>query len=92
MKIKKQFNKYYIALFYLCSNFALFAQPGSGNGTGDLEGTDTPAAPINDYLWVLALIGLIFVFTKLKVNSRQLDNVAVLEYKKTVNNNLKSVV
>ena len=43
----------------------LFAQPGSGNETGDLESPDTPA-PIDDYIWVLALIGLVFVFLKLK--------------------------
>lgn len=64
--MKKQFNKYYIALFFLCFNFALFAQPGSGNGTGDLESTDAPAAPINDYIWILGLMGLILVFVKLK--------------------------
>jgi len=86
--MKKQFNKYYIALFFLCFNFAIFAQPGSGNGTGDLEGTDTPAAPINDYLWVLALIGLIFVFVKMKSYSRKKEfyskNIIVLEYKKNI--------
>lgn len=43
----------------------LFAQPSSGNDTGDLESPDTPA-PIDDYIWVLALIGLVFVFLKLK--------------------------
>ncbi|MDD5152062.1 MAG: hypothetical protein PHC28_16545 [Flavobacterium sp.] len=64
--MKNNLLKYYIAILYLCSSFALFAQPGSGNDTGNLEGTDTPAAPINDYLWVLTLIGLIFVFYKIK--------------------------
>ena len=49
----------------MCSNIMLFAQPGSGNETGDLESPDTPA-PIDDYIWVLALIGLVFVFLKLK--------------------------
>jgi hypothetical protein len=43
----------------------LFAQPSSGNDSGDLESPDTPA-PIDDYIWVLALIGLVFVFIKLK--------------------------
>lgn len=80
--MKKQFNKYYIAIFFLCSNFALFAQPGSGNGTGDLEGTDAAAAPINDYIWILGLVGLIFVFKKMKSYSRQFDNLAVLDNQK----------
>jgi len=81
-KMKKEFNKYYIVFFFLCSNFALFAQPGSGNGTGDLETVDAPAAPINDYVWILALVGLIFVFKKMKSYSRQFDNPAVLENQK----------
>ena len=71
--MKKQFNKYYIAFFYLCSSFLLFAQPGSGNETSDLEGADALAAPINDYLWVLVLGGLILVFIKFKSVSIKMD-------------------
>jgi hypothetical protein len=44
----------------------MFAQPADGNSTGDLEGTDAPAAPIDNYIWVLALVGLLFVFFKLR--------------------------
>jgi hypothetical protein len=43
----------------------LFAQPGSGSDTGDLESPDTPA-PIDENLWLLALTGLIFVFLRFK--------------------------
>ncbi len=64
--MKKNILKYWIVIFCLCSNFVLFAQPGTGNDTGNLEGGDTPAAPIDNYLWVLALVGLIFVFMKLR--------------------------
>jgi len=64
--MKNNLLKYYIAAFYLCSNFVLFAQPGTGNDAGDLEGADAPAAPIDNYLWVLALLGLIYVFIKLR--------------------------
>jgi membrane protease YdiL (CAAX protease family) len=64
--MKNLFNKYYIIFFYLCANFVLFAQPGIGNDTNDLENADAPAAPINDYIWVLALAGLIFIFLKLR--------------------------
>lgn len=71
--MKKQFTKYYTTLFFLFSNLALFAQqPGSGNGTGDLEGTDAPAVPINDYLLVLAIVGFLFVYIKLNSNSKKL--------------------
>lgn len=66
--MKNQFNKYYIALFYFCSTFMLFAQVGAENDTSNLETVDTPAAPINDYLWILALVGIIFIFMKLKAS------------------------
>ena len=63
--MKNNLLKYYIAAFYLCSTFVLFAQPGTEDADGTLETTDaTPAAPIDDYLWVLALVGLVFVFMK----------------------------
>jgi len=64
--MKSNLLKYYIAAFYFCSTFVLFAQPGSGNDTGNLEGADAPAAPIDAYVWILALVGLIFVFLKFR--------------------------
>jgi len=68
--MKNNVLKYYIAAFYLCSTFVMFAVPGTGNGeTGDgaVEGADAPAAaPIDDYVWILALIGLVFVFMKFR--------------------------
>jgi hypothetical protein len=65
--MKNNLLKYYIAAIYLCSTFIALAQPGSGDGSpGGLEGTDTPATPIDDYVWILALVGLLFVFIKLK--------------------------
>jgi hypothetical protein len=38
--------------------FAQVADPG--------DDPDAPAAPIDDYVWVLALIGMIFVFLKVR--------------------------
>jgi hypothetical protein len=64
--MKNNLLKYYITAFYLCSTFVLFAQPGTDDNDSDLEGTDTPAAPIDDYVWVLALVGLVFIFLKLR--------------------------
>ena len=49
----------------LLSNFAVFAQPGTG-GDGGLEGGDPAPSPINENLIYLIIIGLLFAFYKLK--------------------------
>ncbi len=66
--MKNNLLKYYIAAFYLCSTLVMFAQtdPGTGGGIEDTTGDQTPAAPIDDYVWVLALVGLVFVFMKFR--------------------------
>ena len=61
--MKNTLLKYYIAALYLCSTFVMFGQPTADDTTGTLESGDTPA-PIDDYIWVLAVLGLIFVFMK----------------------------
>jgi len=64
--MKNTLLKYYIVAFYLCSTFVMFAEPGTGTDNGTpLESEDTPM-PINDYIWVLAVLGLIFVFMKFR--------------------------
>jgi len=75
MKMKNYLYKYYILAFYLCSNFVLFAQGTNTDGgvetddetefgsTVDLEGGD-PALPIDTYLWILALVVILYVFLK----------------------------
>ena len=71
--MKNNLLKYYIVAFYLCSTFVLFAQPGTNDTGGALEGdTDTtPAAPIDNYVWVLAAIGLLFVFLRFRALAQQ---------------------
>ena len=64
--MKNNVLKYYIATFYLCSTFVMFADPGTGSDGDPMENPDTAAAPIDDYVWVLALIGLVFVFLKFR--------------------------
>ncbi len=61
--MKKNLLQYfYIAVFYLCSTLMVFAQDPDG-GTGiEGDGDSTPAAPIDNYLWVLALLGLLLAF------------------------------
>jgi hypothetical protein len=64
--MKNNLLKFYIVAVYLCSTFVLFAQPGTTDTGGTLENADTPPAPIDENLWMLALTGLIFVFLRLK--------------------------
>lgn len=63
--MKTKFLKYYTIAIYLCSTFVMFAQPGD-NDTGGTINDGDPTAPIDDYIWVLALVGLFFVFMKFR--------------------------
>jgi hypothetical protein len=72
--MKTNLLKYYIAAFYLCSTFVMIAQPGTeSDDTSEvgLEGVDAPAAPIDAYAWVLAAIGLVYVFHRLRTFALQ---------------------
>lgn len=66
--MKTNLLKYYLTVFCFCYNLVLFAQPGTNdNGTGlESDGDTTPAAPIDNYIWVLVTIGLVYVFFQLK--------------------------
>jgi hypothetical protein len=66
--MKNNLLKYYITAVYLSSTLVLFAQPGSNDIGGILEDPDAPAAPIDEYMVVLALVGLIIVFMKYRYN------------------------
>ena len=70
--MKNNLLKYYIAAFYFCSTFVMVAQPGD-TAPGGLEGDGdtTPGAPIDDYVWVMAGIGLLFVFLKFREMYKQ---------------------
>ena len=65
--MKNNLLKYYIAAFYFASTFILLAQetPGVTDEGGTMEGEEI-AAPIDDYVWVLALVGLVTVFMKFR--------------------------
>jgi hypothetical protein len=65
-KMKNNILKYYITVFCFCSTFVLFAQPGSEDTGGGLEGGDPAPAPIDDYIWILALVGFLFLFMKFR--------------------------
>lgn len=56
-----------LVAFFLLIDFIAFAQgPGDGNGTGDLEGNDAPAAPIDSKLILLLIIGLVYGYYQVK--------------------------
>ena len=70
--MKTNLIKYYTTTLFLCFNFVMLAQaPGNNDDNGALEGTDTPASPIDGAVWVLALLGLLFVFLKFKAIREQ---------------------
>lgn len=70
--MKNNLLKYYVAAFYLCSTFVMFADdPGDGGlDQGDGSG-DSTGVPIDNYVWVLAIAGLIFVFMKFRTVQNQ---------------------
>jgi len=72
--MKNNVLKYYIAALYICSTFVTFAQePGTDAEGGGLE-TDDVAAPIDGYVWVLATIGLVYVFLRIRAFAKHSNN------------------
>ena len=72
--MKNYLLKYYIAALYICSTFVTFAQePGTDAEGGGLE-TDDVAAPIDGYVWVLATIGLVYVFLRIRAFAKHSNN------------------
>ena len=73
--MKTNLLKYYILAFYFASTFILFAQstPGVNDEAGTLEGEE-PTAPIDDYIWVLAALGLVYVFLRVRTFAQQTNN------------------
>ncbi|WP_310558236.1 hypothetical protein [Flavobacterium sp.] len=64
--MKNTIVKIGLTVVCLFSNLLIFAgTPGDNSDTGDLQGGDTPA-PIGDYIWVLAVIVVVYAFWKLK--------------------------
>ncbi|WP_339889507.1 hypothetical protein [uncultured Flavobacterium sp.] len=69
----KNYEKISITVFMLMFNVLAFAQPGDTDGTpGGLDG-DEPAAPISNKLIFLALLGIAYMFYKIKSSKKQLN-------------------
>lgn len=66
--MKNRFLKFYIVAFYLGSTFMLFAQPGLGSNNGGIDDAgandNTPAAPIDNYVWIMTFVALTLAFLK----------------------------
>ena len=62
--MKNIVSKFYVVAAFLCSTAIMFAQPGDDSDDG-LNGNDNQL-PISDYLWVLALVGLVLVYFKFR--------------------------
>jgi hypothetical protein len=70
--MKTNLLKYYIVAIYLCSTFVMVAQPGTNDDTTEgLEATDEPAASVDGYVWVLAALGLVYIFLRLRAFALQ---------------------
>lgn len=70
--MKKHITSIYTIIFTLLFSLASFADPGDFGDTGDPDPLDQPAAaPINDYLWVLVLVGLVYIFYKYQSYSKK---------------------
>lgn len=64
--MKKILSKSYITLFFLFATFILFAQPGTGSPDGLEEPDAAPAAPIDNYILLLAIVAIIFAFMRFR--------------------------
>lgn len=66
--MKTNLLKHYIAIFYLCCSFNPPPNPGNEDPTpGNLEGGD--AVPIDNYLGILLIVVIVYVFTIMRVNA-----------------------
>jgi len=69
--MKNNLLKFYITAFFFCSTLLTFAQetPGTDDEAGTMEELDP--LPIDDYIWVLVAIGLVFAFLRFRAISQQ---------------------
>jgi hypothetical protein len=70
--MKNTYKTLLTLLLFLISNVMLFAEtgPGSTNDTGTLEGSETPAAPIDNWLGLLLVLGLLLAYYTFKTRRK----------------------
>lgn len=74
--MKNILSKAYVVLFFLLVSFITFAAelPGDEADGDSIEGADVPM-PIRDYVWILALLGILFVFIKFReIHKRKINS------------------
>lgn len=64
--MKNKVLKFYITMVCLFSNELIFANPGDTSENDDLEIVDAPPLSINDYIWVLVLVVLVYALWQYK--------------------------
>jgi hypothetical protein len=65
--------KTYSIIFFLLTTFSAFADDNPEEVPEDLDG---PTAPIGDHIWIIALIGIVYIFSKYKLKAqRQIDKI-----------------
>lgn len=60
--------KIYSILFFLSSTMTAFADFNNPEEAPE----DVPLTPIEDHLWILMIIGLVFIFWKMKSSQKKL--------------------
>lgn len=62
----KHLSKIYLLVFLVFADIVAFAGPGDDTGGGDLGGGDPPATPINSYLIIMIVLGMLLGFYSFK--------------------------
>ena len=61
--MKNKILNFYLIAFVLFSDFKMFADPGDNSDVGNMEDEEeTPQAPINGKLILLAITGILFAY------------------------------
>jgi len=68
--MKNKYKTLPTLVLFLISNVLLFAQPGSTDDTGTLEGAETPPMPIDDWISLVLVVGLLLGYYILKTRTK----------------------
>lgn len=60
--------KTYSLIFFLLTTFSAFADDNPEEVPEDLDG---PTAPIGDHIWIIALVGIAYIFSKYKSKAQK---------------------
>jgi hypothetical protein len=69
--MKKNLLKIYITCFFILSNVMMFSQ-GDEDDNGDLEGNDPPPVPINNKMFMLLIVGVVYSYFVFKNTKKKI--------------------